>query len=46
VNQTFGVALRWNEIVPAASGDVLRIQFQNPIRQRISLMMVKEQPTI
>jgi hypothetical protein len=36
----------WNEVIPAASGDLLWIQFENPVSERIPLMMVKEQPTI
>jgi hypothetical protein len=35
-----------NEVIPAASGDVLRIQFENPVSEKIPLVMVKEQPAI
>ena len=46
MNQTLRFAVGGNEVIPAASGDVLRVQLQNPVGERIPLVMVKEQPAI
>ncbi len=46
VDQALRIAVGGNEVIPAASGDVLRIQLQNPVGERIPLVMVKKQPAI
>src|SRR5580658_422529 len=46
VNQSLWNAMSRNKVIPAASGDLLWIQFENPVGERIPLVMVKEQPAI
>src|SRR5581483_2741705 len=44
--QPLRIALRGDEVIPAARGDMLPVQLQNPIRQRIALVMIEKQPAI
>ena len=46
MHQPFRLALRGNQVIPAASDDSAGAEVQNTIGQRISLVMVEEQPTV
>ncbi len=46
VNQTLRIAIGRNEIIPAASRDVFRVQLQNAVGERIPLVMIEKQPAV